>query len=129
MGWSTTKPERWLEWKKVRDVSYKEWLEYYAMIEGQDALRDWKSLYASVAAEEEDEDDEDGTGNVEKAEVMSTNENKAGNNSRDGAVDENAAPGKANGDENEDWMVMDTESKASQQDGKSKKKKKKKAKK
>jgi hypothetical protein len=30
MSWSTTKPERWLEWKKVEDYSWHKWQLYYA---------------------------------------------------------------------------------------------------
>lgn len=53
MSWSTTKPERWLEWKKVKDITWFEWLMYCQMAQdGQDyGVNDLERMYGFVANE------------------------------------------------------------------------------
>lgn len=53
MSWSTTKPERWLEWKKVKDITWFEWSVYCQMAQdSQDyGVNDLERMYGFVANE------------------------------------------------------------------------------
>ncbi|RFU73039.1 hypothetical protein TARUN_9212 [Trichoderma arundinaceum] len=112
MSWPSTKPERWLEWKKVGDVGRKEWLKYLAMVEGERAALNWVSHYVSAKDREEESEDE-----------------TAGNG---GVGSGDPASGQANKMENDDWMEQDAadhQTAAYQGDKANKAKKKKKYKK
>ncbi|KAK0761810.1 hypothetical protein N5P37_004609 [Trichoderma harzianum] len=72
-SWPAAKPQYWLEWRKVRDVTAGEFFEHLEMLQGKRALRIWKSLYGDHGTREkekkgEEEKDERNGGDEKKDE-------------------------------------------------------------
>ncbi|UKZ79165.1 hypothetical protein TrVFT333_006915 [Trichoderma virens FT-333] len=53
MSWPANKPQCWLEWKKTRDVSPKEWFKYLEMsTRDEESVRMWKRTYGYLSWEQ-----------------------------------------------------------------------------
>jgi DUF4097 and DUF4098 domain-containing protein YvlB len=83
----------------VRDVTYTEWTKYLAMIEGEEAARDWDKNWRFITRELKfirREEEYERTRESEVEDRMDI----------DGAG-ENAGSSMARENENDDWMLMD----------------------
>lgn len=80
-SWPAAKPQYWLEWRKVRDVTAGEFFEHLEMLQGKQALRIWKSLYGDHGTREEEE-----KGEEEKDERNDGDEKKDERKGEDGAT-------------------------------------------
>lgn len=58
-SWPAAKPQYWLEWRKVRDVTAGEFFEHLEMLQGKRALRIWKNLYGDHGMREEEKKGEE----------------------------------------------------------------------
>ncbi|KAH0525848.1 hypothetical protein TsFJ059_009258 [Trichoderma semiorbis] len=70
-SWPAAKPQCWLEWRKVRDVTAGEFLEHLEWVQGTQILRIFKTLYGDLGAREEEK-----KGEEEKGERNSGEEEK-----------------------------------------------------
>lgn len=55
-SWPAAKPQYWMEWRKVRDVTAGEFFEHLEMLQGKRALRIWKSLYGDHGTMEKEKE-------------------------------------------------------------------------
>ncbi|KAL7905389.1 hypothetical protein GGI35DRAFT_471637 [Trichoderma velutinum] len=77
VSWPAAKPQCWLEWRRVRNVTAEEFFQHLKMIKGKQVVRIWKMLYGSHGVEDEDEEKEERKGGDEAGGKADKNARKA----------------------------------------------------
>lgn len=133
MSWSTTKPERWLEWKKVEDVSEPLWLTYCTRVpepeEKRMLLWDLENMHGVLARREQFLNAEDEYENCDCGSMKRRNKCEH-EHEQEPAIPTEQEPAIPSEEEDDGWMQMDSaeDSVAGGANEKSKQKKKKKKK-
>lgn len=60
VSWPAARPQCWLEWRRVRDVTAEEFFQHLEMMKGEPGLRWWKKLYGDYGVKEEKDGRDDG---------------------------------------------------------------------
>ncbi|KAL7958536.1 hypothetical protein V8C34DRAFT_314006 [Trichoderma compactum] len=60
VSWPAARPQRWLEWRRVRGVTAEEFFQHLEMMKGEPGLRWWKKLYGDYGVKEEKDERSDG---------------------------------------------------------------------